>query len=152
MELFNEDFLKELERQDSIRSLYWKVRLDVFDVQTWMQTRKTETRYFATIDNKLQVESTLEIKNPTELFGKLLYITLVFVSDISTKKELATKQEVEKSVKQSTEYIISLITHLFRVEKDNIMRQLRTSGSVRGLGGNAQVYSARLILWQKWKR
>ena len=86
-----------------------------------MQTRKTETRYFATIDNKLQVESTLEIKNPTELFGKLLYITLVFVSDISTKKELATKQEVEKSVKQSTEYIISLITHLFRVEKDYII-------------------------------
>ena len=121
MNLFNEDFLKELERQDNIRSLYWKVQLEIFDIQSWMQTRKTATRYFATISNKLQVESTMEIKNPTPLFWKLLYITLVFTSDISTRNELASEEEVEKAVKQSTEYVISLITHLFRVEKDYII-------------------------------
>ena len=113
-ETITEGLLKEIERQERTQTLYGKIEIDVFDLQTGNQTRKwwQDSRYFATTNNKIQLESKIEMKNPLDFIGKILFITLVCTTQID-KQEMATKEEIEEIVQKVSEYMISIISRLF---------------------------------------
>ena len=118
MDVLTEELLKEIERQDRVKELYGNVEIDVFNIDVGNQIRKwwEDTRYFATKSNKIQVESKMQIRNPLRCFSNVfLFITLVFTTNVirTNKKKLATKKEIENTVKKSTDYVLALMNCLF---------------------------------------
>ena len=76
---------------------------------------KDNTIFFATQNNKVQIESKMEVSNPFPFFqGKFLLLEIVAIAPIimENKTRLASKEEVWETVKKMGSYIAIIIRWL----------------------------------------
>jgi len=117
MEALSEWLLKEIERMNNIKELYWEINIESFNLNTGMQTKSwwEWTRYYATTDNNLTIESKIEIENPiSQIAWRLLFITLIYSIKVKTHKKLAETSSIDETLSKSSDYMIWLIGYLLK--------------------------------------